>query len=285
MVPMLILGRRATLHANLSRSPTDSMLVSQFMTPEPIVIAPDARLEDAFDAMEHAAVRHLPVVDGDRLVGVLSNRDLMGALGTRAYAEEVYDESRPKFVDQVMHTDVVTVRPDDNVVSAAVEVSVRGVGCLPVLQDGRLIGIVSEMDLVRLVSEQEGDLLAVRSIGTERACVVTEDASVAQIDEVMFAKGVRHVPVVDAGKRVVGIVSDRDVRRGKASGIPGDAPVGDLMSKGVVTVSSDLPLSQAAAVMADRRVSALVVTNDGSDPGILTTTDVVEHALGSLGAS
>lgn len=257
------------------------MNVSDFMTPDPITVSPGQTSEEALLLMDHHGIRHLPVVDEDGLVGVVSDRDLLGSTGWRI---DSTGPSRMRVAD-VMAGDPVTVNPDDRVIAATVEVSSRGIGCLPVVEDRQLVGIVSEMDLIRLVAStrEEGEGFGpVSSIAAHGVVTATPDADFGLLDELMAAKGVRHVPIVE-DDRLVGIVSDRDMRRSLGAGDGPAVRARDLMSDGVLTISDDADVRDVAMVMADRRISALVTTaGDGQVLGIVTSTDLVEFALGAL---
>ena len=97
----------------------------------------------------------------------------------------------------------------------------------------------------------------------------------------MAAKDIRHVPVAE-GDRLLGMVSDRDMRRADADKNDWGIEARDFMTEGVVTVHEDMPISQAAAVMSDRRICALVVTSESGDLGIVTTTDMLGYLLDAL---
>ena len=257
------------------------MIVADFMTPDPVTVGPSDSLETALSAMDEYGIRHLPVVDEGHLEGVLNHRDLVGMAGWGLLGPDEEDDTRPRWVEQVMKTDVVTVSPDDQVVAAAVEVTSRGVGCLPVIEDGKLLGIVSEMDLVRLVSRSEAPDGTVLTIGAPRAIAVAPGATLAQLDELMTAKNVRHLPV-ERNAELIGLVADRDLRRALGAGLGPDAAADAFMTTGVVTIPADTTIKDAAATMFDRRVGALVIRCDEGF-GIITTTDLVDHALGVLG--
>ena len=132
--------------------------VVDIMTRELVVLRQEDNLGVVADDMERYGIRHLPVVDeGDVLVGLVSHRDLLGALITG---------NRDTWVHEVMTRDVATVSSGTSVADAA-QVLVDGkLGCVPVVEpDGRLIGIVTEHDMLRTLVKtllledlHEGDL-------------------------------------------------------------------------------------------------------------------------------
>jgi len=109
--------------------------------------------------MRLGRIRHLPVVDDDdetKIVGLVSLRDVFrGSLaralgyGTRAQ-QKLLDML---FVKEVMTTELVTTTPDTPLVEAARLMAQRKLGCLPVLEDGRLVGILTEGDFVILAAK------------------------------------------------------------------------------------------------------------------------------------
>lgn len=261
------------------------MIVRDFMTPDPVTADPGTTVHDALALMEHHGVRHLPVLVGDSLVGVVSDRDLVGEIGFSFYSWSAPGTPKETRLDEVMQKNVITVNPADPVIAAAVELSAQGIGCLPVIEDRKLVGIVSETDLLRLVSQLEDSpgrvASAIGSIGAARAVTAEPGATVEQLDELMTAKGIRHVPIALGGE-IVGMVSDRDMRRAGWYGVQGHARADEIMSKGVVVVSSAQTAQQAALVMSDRRISALLLESEAGDPGIVTSTDLLDFALGAL---
>ncbi len=141
------------------------MLVRDCMTPDPRTIEPDATLEDALTLMRVLRVRHLPVMRGHRLVGVVTWTDLMPAappmesLSGRRLAALLKQTQ----VRDVMTPDPLTVAPDEPAEAAARLLRDRKIGCLPVVEQEMLVGIVTESDLFdALIHMLGGDLAGLR---------------------------------------------------------------------------------------------------------------------------
>jgi CBS domain-containing membrane protein len=107
--------------------------------------------------MKGERIRHLPVIDeaGD-VCAVVSQRDLfrgalLRALGYGSRAEETL--LRQVVVKEAMSADLFTTTPDTPVAEAARVMIERRIGCLPVLDGGKLVGIVTETDFVRLIAD------------------------------------------------------------------------------------------------------------------------------------
>ena len=107
--------------------------------------------------MKQERVRHLPVLDEDgKVCAVVSQRDLfrgalLRALGYGSRAEELM--LKQVAVKEAMSAEIQTTAPDTPVADAARLMIERKIGCLPVIENGRLVGIVTETDFVRLVAE------------------------------------------------------------------------------------------------------------------------------------
>lgn len=267
------------------------MDVASFMTTDPVTVAPDRPIADAMRLMDDCVIRHLPVVDAGRLIGVVSDRDCLGATGWRILGPRAGAAAGTRTVADVMEPDVVTVAPDEQVVSALVEVLVRGIGCLPVVREEELVGIVTQEDVMTLyvrACREEGrdqaDDPAVGRIGRSEAVVVGPRDPVALADELCHEKGFHHLPVVADDGGIVGMISDRDLRRAAGAGLAADSMVESVMTQCVLQVAFDDPLSLAARMMIEHKVSALPITGDGP-VGIVTSIDVLDHATAVLRGS
>ena len=125
--------------------------VRDVMTAEPIVLQQDQSIADAAQAMRDTSVGAVLVVDGDKLCGLVTDRDIV----VRAVAESALPDSP---VGQVVSPDLVAVDADDETIDAARVMQDHAVRRLPVLDDGRIVGIVSIGDLA--VSRGEDSALA-----------------------------------------------------------------------------------------------------------------------------
>src|SRR5260370_7466202 len=130
--------------------------VRDVMTANPTTLKRNDTLTLADDIMRLGRVRHLPVLDDDdqTLVGIVTQRDLFRdalaqALGYGRHAQRKILDTLA--VKDVMATEVVTIRPDASLAYAARLLTERKIGCLPVVENGRLVGILTEGDFVALI--------------------------------------------------------------------------------------------------------------------------------------
>ena len=113
----------------------------------------------------------------------------------------------------IMRPDVISVAPEDTIGEAAQKMDEHGISAVVVSDFGRLIGILTERDLVRAVAGRVHTSEArVREWMTADPVTMTADEDAAEAGHVMLERRFRHVPVVE-GDRAVGIVSIRDVAR------------------------------------------------------------------------
>lgn len=136
------------------------MLVRDRMTPNPTTVTPDTSVKEALELLRSRAFRHLPVVDREgRLVGITTEKSLVYASPASDLSLSVFEVdfllSRMK-VEQAMTREVVTVSPDLPIEEAARVMIDHRIGCLPVVEEGRLIGIISDTDIFRVFVEGLG---------------------------------------------------------------------------------------------------------------------------------
>jgi CBS domain-containing protein len=127
--------------------------VAELMQTQPMTLRADDLLDMSEDLMSLGRVRHLPVLDGDRVVGVVSLRDLLAYSLTRALDFDPRERRaflKSVTVREAMSKRLITVRPEATRADAAALMLRNRVGCLPVVDsDGKLVGIVTETDLIR----------------------------------------------------------------------------------------------------------------------------------------
>jgi len=124
------------------------MYVGKRMTRSPKTVTPDDLLSKAAGILREYRFHHLPVVEGGRLVGILSDTDLRNAslAATPREAGEGQPGDRP--VREVMRTEVWSLTPEDSVEDALLILTREKFGALPVLEGDRLVGIITRADLL-----------------------------------------------------------------------------------------------------------------------------------------
>jgi acetoin utilization protein AcuB len=127
------------------------MFVRDQMTRHPLTVRPDDSIRKARVLMREGQVRRLPVVEGDRLVGIVT----LGDIFRRSPAGPLQDDGEPNILlDHVLVGGVMSLKPlvtspDSDLVDAARMMLERKVGALPVLEHGQLVGILTETDVLQ----------------------------------------------------------------------------------------------------------------------------------------
>jgi acetoin utilization protein AcuB len=132
------------------------MKVSKYMTQKLITTSPETSVKDAFLLMRAHRVRHVPVVEGDKLVGIISDRDLRRPKWVDAMDDwtSYYQIDDNHKVRDVMTSNPETVRTYDKILKAVKIFRERRYGALPVLDKKRdLVGILSAQDLLMALEE------------------------------------------------------------------------------------------------------------------------------------
>jgi CBS domain-containing protein len=128
------------------------VIVDDIMRTEVVTLGRNDTLDLANDILQLGRIRHLPIVEDGRLVGVISQRDLFRSALSRALGYGTKAEQamlKTLLVKEVMTDEVVTIPPGTSIKEAVRLMIEKKIGCLPVVQDGRLVGLITETDLLR----------------------------------------------------------------------------------------------------------------------------------------
>ncbi len=120
------------------------MIVKEVMKNELTTITPETKLSEAYELMLIKNIRHLPVVENDNLVGIITDRDLR--LATSKLAKHPFEPGEA--IRSIMSHPVRTTHPSDPIESAAQLMRELRIGCLPVVEELKLIGIVTITDML-----------------------------------------------------------------------------------------------------------------------------------------
>jgi len=264
------------------------MILKSFMTLDPITVGPDDSLYRAMQIMAWTVVRHLPVTVADReLVGILSERDV---LALRASEPDLDWKSTP--VSKAMRSRPQTAAPESYLTEAAARFAQSRIGCLPVTEKGKLVGLVTRTDV--LAAEVQASMASVRTplcagdVMTRAPETVGPDEELDHAVELMTEMGIRHLPVIDGEGRAIGILDERNATgalRGSgrltnwvAEGAnSGALRVHEVMSKRPITI----PQHESCASIADlfvqfRASAALVNDSEGALVGIVSYIDLLQ---------
>ncbi len=138
------------------------MRVAELMTSKVFTVEPNDLIDRVFFLIHYEKIRHLPVVEKGKLVGIVSDRDLYKALGPKSNSNAVEankDNTQLHVVSQkvvhIMHRGVYTVTPETLLSEAASTMAEHRIGALPVVEGNKLVGILSATDILRVFAKQE----------------------------------------------------------------------------------------------------------------------------------
>ncbi len=155
------------------------MLVQHWMTRDVVTVEADTPFLEARLILKNKKIRHLPVVDHGKIIGVVTDRDLKEAAPSGATTLDVYEVNYlllKMTVRDLIKKDPITVKPTNSVEKAALLMHDHKIGCLPVVDDaGSLVGVITETDLLGVMVEilgykEKGTRIAFQVPDTPAAC-------------------------------------------------------------------------------------------------------------------
>ena len=258
------------------------MQIKNLMSENIITVDKDQNLTDALKLFRKHNVSRLPVTNNKELVGIISERDIANKLGSSKY------ESMPAsrlHVSSVMVKDVITVPQSMRLGEVAKIMLDKGIGSVPVMDDDKMVGIVSKADFVTLAVGIAFDKITVKEIMSKNLISVSPTERIIHARRQMIEEHVGRLPVVDEGE-LVGMITSKDLMRAfiefrksvpekyQKSQIK-DLLVEDIMSKNPTFVSKDLSITEVSNIIMETGFNGLPVVEDGEVVGIITQTDIL----------
>ncbi|MDV4342435.1 CBS domain-containing protein [Methanoculleus sp. YWC-01] len=264
------------------------------------VVAPADNVAYARNLMLKHRVSRLPVMEGDDLRGILTKKDI----AYRLRQTEPIWRRRP--IDRIpvsilMAPDPITVKPETNIRDIAAIMLDRDISGLPVINDGKMTGIVTKLDVmrstrVRGLSARVGDIM-------EDAATVNRYHSLDHVIDTIKGKNDKLIVVNDNGS-LAGIITESNLAfyeyqdermnlpRKDVTHLRKEEPAGqkrfryvvevsavaeDIMSRPVITVTPDASLQDAVGLMLEHQINSLVVVEDGDIRGMLKRDDIIKE--------
>lgn len=267
-------------------------IVRNWMSSPVITVTPETHLADARRTMNAEHIRVLPVVEGGKLVGIITRRGLLRADFSTLIGEEGRGlvELKDEVVGHVMTTMPITTPQSAAMPKAARSMMENKIAALPVLDEQReLVGILTSSDIFRAILAEVPQLkeeIRVEDYMTREVVTIAPDTSLLETHRLMGTKRLRALPVMDEGK-LVGIVTRTDVMSADPSRLATRfnqevslkilvQPVEKLMSRGLITIRATQPIVDAAQKMLENKIHSLLVVNEAGDLiGILTESDLL----------
>ncbi|MBK8267381.1 MAG: CBS domain-containing protein [Planctomycetes bacterium] len=270
-----------------------------------VQVRPDDSVDHAIALLEQHGFRHLPVMERGRILGMVSDRDLLSAVAMLPSSERMSAEEGPARVgatriSQIMSSPAITVEAEASLEVAAELMLREGIRAIPLVYQDRVAGIVTETDFLkcylddRPIARKSGwRLRKVADLMSSPVVTLKSGDQFVHAVRTMQSRRIRHLVIVDDGK-MMGLVSDRDLRRG-LGGLPLQAQderasasrshmqvvMADVMSREVMTIEPSASLAEVAEIMVKNKFGSLPVMRDGNLVGIVTEADLLRHFVAS----
>jgi acetoin utilization protein AcuB len=174
------------------------LLMQDWMKQKVLTLGPEASAFEALRLCREGRIRHIPVVKDERLVGIISDRDLRDASPPLGDPERVSTMKEIRLED-VMTRKVITTHPEDTIVHAAREMYERKIESLPVVDEGKLLGIVTSSDVMRALIA----VIGVHEPGHSRIAVQTlKPGDLAEVSGIIQDRGVDIFSVLSSPGKV-----------------------------------------------------------------------------------
>ena len=182
-------------------------------------------------------------------------------------------------VKDVMSTDVVTVEPEHSMALAANLMADDGVSSLVVVDNGSVVGIITEKDfLEKVIARGKSALeIKVREVMSSPVISITPEMTVLEAGRIVQERRVKRLPVIDVGK-LIGIVTQTDLICVLTSyGMWRD--ISEIMTKDVATVQIDATVAEASSIMAQHGISGIIVMQADRVAGVMTERDLIKRVI------
>ena len=253
---------------HLVTSARDWLEAQDVMNKDVVTIEADETVIGAAKMMARENISSVVIVEGGRVAGILTETDLV-----RRVNDDQYDLNTTQ-VCRVMSSPVVSIAPGESVLRAGEVMESNHIKRLPVLSNDRLVGIVTQTDMVRVLTSF-GMRHVVSDIMSDRVFTIQRKESTARATEMMANENIASVVVLDDSE-VVGVFTEKDYLKRVIAGQrePSETRVEEVMSSSIMTVDGDYSVFNAKKIMENTNIHQLVVIDEGEILGIVTQTDI-----------
>lgn len=259
------------------------MKIKDFMSKDLVCIDVDRSLRDVRRFMEKNEISRLLVKDKDKIIGIITERDVADRLGD--WRERKISDSHI-YVSTECSYDLIKINLNQSLSEAASLMLDKGISSLAVCDDGNIIGIITKTDLIKSLRDSK---LLVKKYMSKPAISLSLGSSLLQARKLRLERKIKRIIIVLDGK-VVGVVTEKDIAkalgmfRKVAEGKHWDErlkkiEVGDVMSRDVICIDENDILGKVVEIMLEKNISGLPVLKDKKLIGMITKTDLVRAAM------
>lgn len=265
-------------------------MVRSWMSSPVITVTPETSLTEARRIIDERHIRALPVMKEGRLAGIVTKRGLLrldlSILGNESWNQNV--NLNEETVGEIMTAKPITLLPETLIPKAARIMLENKITALPVLENEKLVGILTNSDLLRFILAEYSGLkksILVKHYMTDEVVTIEKDTSLLESHRLMGTKRIRSLPVMQ-GESLVGLVTRTDLMSSDPSRLASrnnqeislkilTQPVEKVMTTNVLTISPEAELTEAAQLMLDHKIHALPVVDEKKKMvGIITESDL-----------
>jgi len=242
--------------------------VADVMSKKVATVSPDEIVISAAKIMSEEKISCLVVMDGEDVAGIITETDVLKRVGNDAK-----DFYRTKLC-RIMSCPVESVPSDLSILDAGNIMGAKHIKRLPVLKENKLVGIVTQTDLVRALTSY-GLWRDVSEIMSRDIAGIQRRATVAEAAKIMISRKISCVIVLD-GNDVTGVLTEKDLL-GRVVALqrdPACVKMEDVMSCPVTSIPSTYSVFSASKIMEEMNIRRLVVMNNKRICGVLTQTDI-----------
>jgi PAS domain S-box-containing protein len=242
--------------------------IKDIMSADVAIVGPDHTMAMAATVMVDDGLSSLVVVDNGDVTGIITEKDFL---------EKVVAKGKSALdvkVREIMSSPVVTVSSQATVFEAGRIVEEKHVKRLPVVDGNKLVGIVTQTDLIRVLTSY-GMWTDVSEIMSKNVASIQREARVSEAASVMASRGISGIVVMEA-ERIVGVATERDLLKKviAANRDPAGVKMEEIMSSPVESVPPHFAIFTASRIMERTHIRRLVVEDNGWLCGIVTQTDI-----------
>jgi CBS domain-containing protein len=255
------------------------MKVKELMSRNLISIDVNNSMRNVIKLMKKHNVSRLLVKDEDRVVGIITQRDISERLGN--WRERRLSDSHVH-VSAAYTKDIINIDKERNISTAASLILDRGISSLAVSENGNIIGIITKTDLIKSLLNSK---IPVKNYMSKPVISLSVGSTLLRARRLMLDKKIKRIFITLEG-RLVGTLTESDIAkalglfRKMAKGRQWDEKlkrilVEDVMNKDVIIIKDNSMLSDAVKIMLKKNISGLPVMKNGKLVGIITKTDLV----------
>jgi CBS domain-containing protein len=255
------------------------MKVKEIMTTKVISVDKDDSLKRVLDLMKKHDITKIPVLEEKKFFGLVTDNVIAYKLGS--IRKRSVTASR-LHASSVTEKEVKTISADEEVRNILKSVGEPGPTMLPVVEKGKLVGVVTKADLLPMVKSKD----SIYSIMQRKVHTVSLEDRVIHARRIMISENIARLPVLEE-KKLVGIISDIEIALafaslkksfslGKQKHHLDELLVKDVMRTPVIWTAPSISIFDAAQLMLNQNIGALPLLENGKLVGMVTRTDLIK---------